>query len=80
MLHGADDSLAPKEQVDAFKKEMAAAGADMQFHAYPGAKHAFTNPGATAKGEKFKIPLAYDESADKKSWAELEKFLQALWK
>ena len=51
------------------------AGVDMKFVAYPGAVHAFTNPGATEVGKKFGIPLAYDEDADKKSWAELQTFL-----
>ena len=58
---------------------MAAAGVDLKFVAYPGAKHAFTNPAATANGEKFGLPLAYDEDADEKSWKELQQFLSDLW-
>jgi hypothetical protein len=38
-------------------------------------KHGFTNPGATASGEKFSMPLAYDQHADEQSW---ESFLQML--
>lgn len=79
VLHGADDSLVPKEQVAAFKKEMDAAGVDYTFIEYAGAKHAFTNPAATENGKKFGMPLAYDEAADKQSWAELEKFLDGLF-
>ena len=79
VLHGAADPFVPKEQVAAFKKEMDAAGADYEFIEYPGALHAFTNPDATANGEKFKIPLKYDEKADEQSWAELQKFLEALF-
>lgn len=79
VLHGADDPLVPKEQVAAFKKEMDAAGVDYNFVEYPGAKHAFTNPAATEKGKKFGMPLAYDENADKQSWAELQKFLNGLF-
>jgi dienelactone hydrolase len=79
VLHGADDPFVPKEQVAAFKKEMDAAGADYEFIEYPGAVHAFTNPDATANGEKFKLPLRYDEKADEQSWAELQKFLDALF-
>lgn len=75
VLHGADDSLVPAEQVDAFKSEMEAAGADMKFIAYEGAMHSFTNPGATAVGEANNMPLAYNEEADRQSWAELETFL-----
>lgn len=79
VLHGADDPLIPKEQVDAFKKEMDGAGVEYTFIEYPGAKHAFTNPAATEKGKKFGMPLAYDENADKQSWAELQSFLQGLF-
>lgn len=79
VLHGADDSFVPPEQVEAFKKEMEAAGADYEFIAYPGAVHSFTNPGATALGEKFNLPLAYNESADEQSWQELQEFLKEIF-
>ncbi len=79
VLHGADDPFVPKEQVDAFKEEMDAAGADYTFIAYPGAVHAFTNPAATETGKKFNMPLAYNEEADRKSWAELREFLRGLF-
>ncbi|MDH3202128.1 MAG: dienelactone hydrolase family protein [Myxococcales bacterium] len=79
VLHGADDPFVPKEQVDAFIREMDAAGADYTFIEYPGAVHAFTNPDATENGKKFNMPLAYNEEVDKKSWAELQKFLRRLW-
>ena len=79
VLHGADDSLVPKEQVAAFKKEMDTAGVDYTFIEYPGAVHAFTNPAATENGKKFNLPLAYDEHADHESWAELQKFLRGVF-
>ncbi len=79
VLHGAADPFVPPEQVSAFKDEMAAAGVDLKFVAYPGAKHAFTNPEATAMGEKFSLPLVYDEAADKASWAELDAFLKHIF-
>jgi dienelactone hydrolase len=41
--------------------------------------HAFTNPQATATGKKFDLPLAYDAEADEESWAELQRFLKALF-
>ena len=40
---GIDDSLVPPVQVEAFKKEMAAAKVDRKLIAYPGAKHSFTD-------------------------------------
>jgi len=79
VMHGADDPLVPPEQVEAFKSEMEAANADMTFIAYPGAVHAFTNPGATELGQTYNMPIAYDESADKQSWAELESFLTGIF-
>lgn len=76
VAHGADDPFVPAAELEAFKQEMTDAGVDMKFIAYPGAIHSFTNPGATALGEKFDLPLAYNETADSKSWAELDAFLQ----
>lgn len=78
VLHGAADKMVPDEQVAAFKKEMAEAKADLTFVAYPGALHAFTNPKATVVGKKHGIPVAYDAKADKKSWAEMRRFLKGL--
>ncbi len=79
VLHGAADALVPPAQVAAFKKEMDAAGVDYTFIAYPGAQHAFTNTAATGRGKELNMPLAYDEAADTQSWAELQKFLKALF-
>ena len=79
VLHGAEDPLVPPEQVTAFKKEMGVAEVDYVFIEYPGAKHAFTDQAATEKGKKHKMPLQYDEKADEQSWAEMSKFLEALF-
>lgn len=79
VLHGADDPLVKPDSIDAFKKEMTDAGVDMKFIAYPGAKHAFSNPAATENGKRFDLPLAYHQEADTQSWAELEGFLAALY-
>jgi dienelactone hydrolase len=80
VLHGADDKFTKPEQIEAFKKEMTDAKADYQFIAYPGAMHSFTNPDATAYGEKFNIPLAYNKKADKESWDAMRKFLGEIFK
>ena len=76
VLTGADDPFVPKKAVDGFVKEMKSAGAKFKVISYPGAKHSFTNPAATENGQKFNIPLAYNAEADKKSWAEAQKFLK----
>jgi dienelactone hydrolase len=79
VAHGADDPLVPPAEVEAFKAEMEAAGVDLTFVAYPGAVHSFTRPDATVVGEQFDMPLRYDESADKASWAELEQLLAGVF-
>ena len=80
VLNGADDKFIPPEQIEAFKQEMKAAGADFTFISYPGAVHSFTNPEADELGKKFNMPIAYNASADKKSWDEMKKFLDEIFK
>lgn len=75
VCHGAADVLVPDDEVAAFKQEMDAAGADYTFTAYDGALHGFTNPEATAKGEKYGLPLAYSEDVDNQSWSDMQAFL-----
>jgi dienelactone hydrolase len=62
---GAEDPMIPPDQVEAFKKEMEAAGAKAEVISYPGAKHSFTNPDADKAKSK---AVAYDAKADKASW------------
>lgn len=80
VLHGADDKFITPEQIEAFKQEMKNAGVDFQFISYPGAIHSFTNPDADEYAKKFSLPLGYNADADKKSWEELRKFLEAIFK
>ena len=79
VLNGAADPLAPPEQVAAFKKEMAAAGADCKFIDYPGALHAFTNPDSDENGKRFKLPLAYNPEADRASWRAMQEFFAKIF-
>ena len=79
VLNGGADRLVTAEQIAAFRKEMTGAGADYRFIDYPGALHAFSNPDATALGKKFKMPIAYNADADRKSWDEMKKFLADLF-
>jgi dienelactone hydrolase len=73
---GGADAMVPKEQVTAFEKEMKDAGASVKVITYPKAKHSFTNPNADKVGM---AELGYDADADKKSWAELTKFLKQVF-
>lgn len=65
---GEDDPIIPAAQVTAFRQEMDKAGVIYKVVTYPDARHAFTNPDADKYGKKFKLPLAYNEAADKASW------------
>jgi dienelactone hydrolase len=77
---GAADKFNAEKDIDKFRNEMKDAGADMQYIAYKGALHAFTNPEATKLGKKFKIPIAYNKKADKESWTAMEHFFRNIFK
>jgi dienelactone hydrolase len=74
VLHGASDPHVPLTQVTDFAEEMTAAGADWQLIMYGGAQHGFTHtharPGETPG-------VAYDETADRRSFAAAASFLAA---
>lgn len=79
VCHGANDVMVNKD-VPAFKKQMDSIGADYTFKVYPNATHAFTNPGATEIGKKFKMPIAYNKEADMASWADMKKFFDKIFR
>ncbi|HEX7844252.1 MAG TPA: dienelactone hydrolase family protein [Chitinophagaceae bacterium] len=80
ICHGAADPLVPQAEVDLFKKQMDSIGAKYTFKAYEGAMHAFTNPNATAMGQKFNLPIKYDAAADTASWNEMKTFFAQIFK
>ncbi len=71
-LHGYDDPMVPPDAVLAFAKEMSAAGADWQLHAYGNTLHAFTNPKANDPA----MGAAYDAKADRRAWQTTVDFLR----
>lgn len=73
VLHGADDTYVPKEEVEKFQNEMRTAKADWQMTYYANAVHAFTEKGAGNDNSK---GAAYNEKADKRSWQALLDFLK----
>jgi dienelactone hydrolase len=77
VCNGAEDKFISADDIQKLKSEMKSAGAELKFINYPGAVHGFTNPAATEMGKKFNIPIAYNEDADKKSWAEMEKLFKS---
>jgi dienelactone hydrolase len=73
VLTGADDPLAPPDQVAAFENEMRAAEVgDWQVIAYGNTLHGFTNP--AADGSMMRTAL-YSAPADRRSWASM----RGLW-
>jgi dienelactone hydrolase len=78
--NGEDDTFVPAEAIAAFKQEMEQAGADYQFINYPAAVHGFSNPAATANGEKFKLPLQYNALADQSSWAHMRLLFESVFR
>src|ERR1700676_4171799 len=71
---GADDPLAPPDQVKAFEDEMRAAGvADWQVISYGNTLHGFTNP--AADGSMLRSAL-YSAQADRRSWAAMRSLFE----
>lgn len=70
-LHGYDDPMVPPEAVLAFAREMSAAGADWQLHAYGNTVHAFTNPKANDRS----MGAMFDANADRRAWQSTVDFL-----
>lgn len=78
VCHGGADEF-ENPHVAEFKKQMDSIGADYTFKIYPGATHAFSNPDATATGEKFNMPLKYNAAADTASWNDMKEFFRKLF-
>jgi dienelactone hydrolase len=67
---GAEDPLAPPDQVATFEDEMrSAAVADWQVISYGNTLHGFTNP--AADGSMMRTAM-YNEQADRRSWASMQ--------
>ena len=78
VLTGADDPLAPPEQVTAFENEMRAAEVrDWQVVSYGNTLHGFTNP--AADGSMMRTAL-YSAQADRRSWASMRSLLDEVFR
>jgi dienelactone hydrolase len=76
VLHGADDPNVPDAQVAAFEDEMRKAKVDWQLVKYSGAVHAFTNKDAGNDNSK---GVAYNASADRRSWIAMQDFFREIF-
>jgi len=75
---GADDPLAPPEQIKAFEDEMRAADVrDWQVISYGNTLHGFTNP--AADGSMLRTAL-YSEQADRRAWASMRSLFNEVFR
>jgi dienelactone hydrolase len=75
---GADDPLAPPEQIKAFEDEMRAADVrDWQVISYGNTLHGFTNP--AADGSMLRTAL-YSEQADRRAWASMRSLFDEVFR
>ncbi|GHB15994.1 dienelactone hydrolase family protein [Salinicola rhizosphaerae] len=68
IYNGQDDPLVEPQALDSMVAALEKDGAKVKVVQYPGAKHAFTNPGADALAQQYDLPLGYDAAADAASW------------
>ncbi len=76
ICNGAADQFVPETDIVNLKADLDKNAVKYEFINYAESTHAFTNPGSTATGEKFGMPIAYNAAADKKSWKDFKKFVK----
>ena len=76
VAHGRDDKFIPAERIVAFQAGLDRINADWEMTIYSGTRHGFTNPGAGAYGIE---NLAYNETADKRSWNAMMKLFDEVF-
>ena len=74
--HGADDPSETPADLAAFEKELRDAKVDWRLIKYGGAVHSFTQPMAGSDNSK---GAAYNERADKRSWADMKQFFAEIF-
>ena len=77
VCHGWEDPLAPPETTVALANELNESGADWQLHAYGHTGHAFTD--VALKGNAPRPGIAYQEDADRRSWAAMRYVLEEVF-
>lgn len=73
ICHGAADPMNTPEAMTTYVNAMNASSIDWQMIAYGGTRHSFTNPDADKRGM---AALAYNPSADRRSWQHMTYFLE----
>ncbi len=80
ILQGEEDQFVTPEQMNKLKEELEKEQVDVRVVTYPAAKHSFTNPDADVFAEKFKLPIGYNPTADKKSWNDMKNFFSEIFR
>ena len=77
ILHGSADPFVPNDRFGEFVQRCIDTGVALTVATFPGAKHAFSNPDATAMAEKTGMNgIGYDEDAEKASVEMMFDFLE----
>jgi dienelactone hydrolase len=77
ICHGADDKFVPEKDIKSFQDEMNNLKVDWQMNYYSDAVHAFTNPNS---GNNKASGVAYNENADKRSFAAMKQFFAEIFR
>lgn len=81
VINGSEDSFLKPETVASFTKEMVEGNVDFAYLNLAGIRHSYTNKQADEFGKKFKLPnLEYNKQADERSWLEMKKFFQRVFR
>lgn len=75
-MHGMQDPMVGKDQLESFCSEMTKKNVDWQLHIYGQAMHSFTNPNASDQN----FGTVYSEEANRRSWELLKDFLVEVFK
>ena len=75
ICHGAQDPMNAPETLTTYVNAMNASSIDWQLIVYGGTRHSFTNPDADKRGM---AALAYNPSADKRSWQHMTYFFNEI--
>ena len=76
VAHGRDDAFIPAERIVAFQEGLDRAQADWEMTIYSDTRHGFTNPDAGNFGID---NLAYNETADRRSWAAMLRLFEEVF-
>ena len=76
ICHGGADPFVPPDNLQAYLTAMAASRLHYQVNIYGGAKHSFTNPDAA---KHHMDALAYNPSADRRSWEAMQRFFKEIF-